>query len=60
MTPVHDTVIDLLTDDFAQICLGLEHASLMRQLEDTAAHRAAVSEYQSSIDAVLDMFLLVR
>ena len=60
MTTVHDTLIDLLADDFTQICLELKHACLVRQLKDTAAHRDAICECQASVDAVLDMFLLVR
>ena len=60
MTTVPDTLIDVLADDFARVCVELEHARLVQQLKDTTVHRAAVSDCQASVDAVLDMLLLVR
>ena len=58
MTTVQDSLIDLLTNDFARARTELETARLMVELRDTSVHRAAVLDCQGAIDAVLDMFLL--
>jgi hypothetical protein len=55
---VQDSLIDLLTLDFARARTELETARLMVELRDTSVHRAAVLDCQGAIDAVLDMFLL--
>lgn len=60
MTIGNDTLIDLLAVDFAQVCAELEHARLIAALKDSTAHRAAVSDCEGAVDAVLDLFLLVR
>ena len=60
MTTSHNTLIDLLSVDFARVCRELEHARLLRDHEDSSARRAAVSECERWIDAVLDLFLLLR
>ena len=60
MTTGHDTLIDLLATDFARAAAELEHARLLRALKDSTAHRDAVSDCEGAVDAVLDLFLLVR
>jgi hypothetical protein len=60
MTTGHDTLIDLLAVDFARAAAELEHARLVAALKDSTAHRAAVSDCEGAVDAVLDLFLLVR
>lgn len=60
MTTGHDTLIDLLAVDFARVSTELEHARLIAELKDSTAHRAAVSDCEGAVDAVLDLFLLVR
>jgi hypothetical protein len=60
MTTGHDTLIDLLAADFARAAGELEHARLVAALKDSTAHRAAVSDCEGAVDAVLDLFLLVR
>ncbi|MGY1617400.1 hypothetical protein ACI797_11740 [Geodermatophilus sp. SYSU D00691] len=57
MPIVRDTLVDQLAVDFAHACAELEHAHQQLRLEDTTAHRAAVAEWTSVIDVVLDMFL---
>ena len=57
MLVVQDTVVDQLAVDFAQACVDLEHAHQQLRLKDTAAHRAAVADFTSVIDVILDMFL---
>jgi hypothetical protein len=58
VTTVQDSLIDLLTVDFARARTELETARRLAERRDTTAHRAAVSDCQGAIDAVLDMFLL--
>jgi hypothetical protein len=60
MTAGHDTLIDLLSVDFARVCGELEHARLLRDHKDSTAHRAAVRECEGWTDAVLDLFLLLQ
>ncbi len=60
MTTGHDTLIDLLAVDFAWACAKLEHARLIAELKDSTAYRAAVSDCEGAVDAVLDLVLLVR
>jgi hypothetical protein len=60
MTIGNDTLIDLLAVDFARVCAELEHARVIAALKDSTAHRAAVSDCEGAVDAVLDLFLLVR
>jgi hypothetical protein len=59
MTIGNDTLIDLLAVDFARVCAELEHARVIAALKDSTAHRAAVSDCEGAVDAVLDLFLLV-
>jgi hypothetical protein len=49
---------DELSVDFSRACAQLAEARLRQDEKDTSANRAAVAECWTSIDAVLDIYLL--
>ena len=57
MITIPDSLAEQLSCEFAQACAELVEARHRRRLKDTPAHRAAVAEWQTQIDQLLDMFL---
>jgi hypothetical protein len=57
MITIPDSLAEQLSSEFAQVCAELTQARHRQRLKDTTAHRAAVAEWQTKVDLVLDMFL---
>jgi hypothetical protein len=57
MTIILDSLAEQLSSEFAQACAELAQARHCQRLKDTTVHRAAVAEWQTKIDLVLDLFL---
>ena len=57
MITIPDSLAEQLSREFAQACAELAQARHRQRLEDTTAHRAAVAEWQTTINQVLDLFL---
>ena len=60
MPTVQDTVTEQLFADFMQASAELGSARLLMRLKDSTGHRADVTEWERSIDALLDMLLQIR
>ncbi len=57
MITIPDSLAEQLSREFAQACAELAHARHRQRLKDTTAYRAAVAEWQTTVDQVLDMYL---
>jgi hypothetical protein len=57
MITIPGSLAEQLSSEFAQACAELAQARHRQRLKDTTAHRAAVAEWQTTIDLVVDLFL---
>ncbi len=57
MTAIRTSLAEELRQEFCRARVQLSRARVSQARKDTPAHRAAVAECRSRIDAILDMYL---